>query len=245
MPDTVYKDIIAGYAKAVKEADKEGKGPTLGALGIDPQKWLRNPRNGGEAKVGDTDTIKLTGEVDVGKLLDDVNKTLAQASKLGTTPAGEVPQELTADQRRQIGEALRNLKVEVYTGKEDKVLRRLLVSGDVVIAEADRKSAGLDSAGIVFDLGLTDLNEDQQFPEPKNAKPLEELLAGLGEGLGLGGLGADPPAGGSDSGSGGSGSGSGSGSGAESGGLQEYSDCLTAAGTDLAKAQECAKLLEE
>ena len=46
---------------------------------MDPRKWLTDPKNEGEAKVGDDDTIKITGGVDVAKLLDDVNTALGKA----------------------------------------------------------------------------------------------------------------------------------------------------------------------
>ena len=56
---------------------------SLATLGIDPRKWLTNAKNEGEAKVGDNDTIKITGGVDVDKLLDDVNTALEKARTLG------------------------------------------------------------------------------------------------------------------------------------------------------------------
>ena len=53
-----------------------------------------HPKNEGEAKVGDADTIKITGGVDVAKLLDDVNTALEKASSLGVSGQG-VPEKLT------------------------------------------------------------------------------------------------------------------------------------------------------
>ncbi len=55
---------------------------------MDPRKWLTDPKNEGDAKVGDDDTIKITGGVDVAKLLDDVNNALGKASSLGLGAAG-------------------------------------------------------------------------------------------------------------------------------------------------------------
>jgi hypothetical protein len=94
---------------------------------------------------------------------------------------------------------------------------------------------GQDGSGtLTLDFQLLDLNEDQSIQAPSGAKPFDQLLGQLG-GLGLGGSGA-------------SGSGSGSGGGAGSGGasaedLKKYSDCVTEAGSDTAKAQKCAELL--
>ena len=155
---------------------------------MDPRKWLTDPKNEGDAKVGDDDTIKITGGIDVDALLDDVNNALEQASSLGLGGAGQVPERLTEEQKRQVLEAVKDPRVEIYTGKEDKILRRMVVDLGV-----DDKASGT-SGTVAFDVSITDLNEDQDIAEPADAKPFDELLGQLG-GLGLGGAGA--PGGGS------------------------------------------------
>ena len=149
---------------------------------MDPRKWLTDPKNEGDAKVGDEDTIKITGGVDVSALLDDVNNALEKASSLGLDQAGQVPERITEAQKRQVIEAVKDPRVEIYTGKEDKILRRMLVNLGI------EDTAGT-SGTVAFDVSITDLNEDQEIAEPADAKPFDELLGQLG-GLGLGGLGA-------------------------------------------------------
>lgn len=226
--DQVFKQLKAGYEEAQKQAatEQNGKQPSLSTLGIDPRKWLTNPKNEGDAKVGDAATIRITGGVDVAKLLDDVNTALGKASSLGLQGSAQIPQGLTDEQRKQATDAVKSLKVEIYTGKEDKILRRMVVDLD---AQAAAASSGADSARVKLDVSLLDLNEDQSITAPSNTKPFDELLGQLGGLGGLGGLGS-------------SGSGSGSSS-ADQKRLQEYTDCITKAGADTAKAQECAKLL--
>ena len=110
---------------------------SLATLGVDPRKWLTDPQNAGEAKVGDTDTIKITGGVDVAKLLDDVNAALEKASSLGVSGAQGVPEKLTEQQRQQVLDAVKDPKVEIYTGKDDKILRRMVVNMGVDAAGHD------------------------------------------------------------------------------------------------------------
>lgn len=229
--DQLFKQLEAGYEQAQKEAadSNGGKQTSLATLGIDPSRWLTNARNAGEAKVGDADTIKITGGVDVGRLLDDVNTALGKAAALGLQGSGQVPQKLTAQQRKEITDAVRDAKVEIYTGREDKILRRMVVAVDVV-PPAD-SADGVTSAAVRLDLSLTDVNQDQEIKAPSSTKPLDELLRQFG---GLGGLGAR---------SGSSGS-SGSSSAADQAKLKRYTDCITAAGSDTAKAQKCAALLQ-
>jgi hypothetical protein len=219
--DRVFQQFKAGF----EEAQKQGSGnqQSFASLGMDPRKWLTDAKNEGEAKVGDDDTIKITGGVDVAKLLDDINNALSKASSLGLSGTGQVPEKLTDEQRRQVLEAVKDPRVEIYTGKDDQILRRLVVNLGVTDSESGT------SGTVAFDISITDLNEDQDIAEPADAKPFSDLAGQLG-GLGLGAGGA-------------SGSGSDSGGGSSSEDLEKFSQCIEEAGSDTAKAGECSALL--
>jgi uncharacterized membrane protein YgcG len=232
LSDQVFQQFKQGYEQAAAKGSKQDN-QSLASLGIDPRKWLTNAKNEGDAKVGDTDVVKITGDVDVGKLLDDVNTALAKASSLGVQGTQQLPTKLTDDQKAQIEKAVKDVNVELYTGKDDTILRRLALTLKVDDPQA--------KADVNVDFSLLDVNEDQEFKAPSGAKPFDELLGQLGglvPGLGSGGAGA----GGSGS-SGSSGSGSGGSSGNSSAKLQEYTKCLEDAGEDLAAAQKCSELL--
>jgi hypothetical protein len=218
--DQVFQQFKAGYEEAQKQSQDQEQ--SFASLGMDPRQWLTGAKNEGEAKVGDDDTIKITGGIDVGKLLDDVNKALEQASSLGLAGSGQVPEKLTEQQRQQVIEGVKDPRVEIYTGKDDQILRRMVVN----LGVEDQASG--TTGTISFDLAITDLNEDQDIAEPADPKPFEELVGQLG-GLGLGG--------------GAAGSGSGSGGGSGSGDIEAYSKCISEAGSDADKARECADLL--
>ena len=230
--DQVFRQFKAGYEQAQKQSADKGNQQSLATLGIDPRRWLTDAKNAGEAKVGDTDTIKITGGVDVNKLLDDVNTALDKARNLGVQGSDSLPEKLTDKQKQEAADAIKDLSVEIYTGKDDTTLRRMLVNMGV---EAPDSGGGATSGTLSLDFSLLELNEDQSIEAPSGAKPFDELLGQLG-GLGLGGAGS------SGSGSSGSGEGGGSG-GASAEDLKKYSDCVTAAGSDTAKQQKCADLL--
>ena len=124
--DQVFKQFKAGFEEAQKQGS--GENQSFASLGMDPRKWLTDPKNEGDAKVGDDDTIKITGGIDVALLLDDVNNALSKASSLGLGGAGQVPEKLTEEQKRQVTEAVKDPRVEIYTGKEDKIMRRMVVN---------------------------------------------------------------------------------------------------------------------
>jgi uncharacterized membrane protein YgcG len=223
--DAIFAEFKKGFEQAQAQADKQ-KGQSLATLGIDPRRWLTNPKNEGDAKVGDTDTIRITGDVNVSKLLDDVNTALQKARSLGVQGSSSLPAQLTPAQKKQAADAIKKLSVEIYTGKDDRIMRRMLVD-----LTADSKG---QAAAVKLDLQLTDVNNDQSISEPAGAKPFDQLLSQLG---GLSGL-----SGGSSSSGSGSSSGGGSGS-ANSKNLQKYSQCIEQAGSDATKARKCADLL--
>jgi hypothetical protein len=219
--DRVFDQFKAGFEQAQKQGSDQKQ--SFASLGMDPRNWLTDPQNAGDSKVGDDDTIKITGGIDVAKLLDDVNNALSKASALGLGGAGQVPEKLTEQQKREVAKAVEDPRVEIYTGKEDTILRRLVVNLGI-----DDKASG-SSGRVGFDVSITDLNEDQDIAEPADAKPFKDLLGQLG-GLGLGGAG-------------GASSGSGSGGSSSSEDLEKFSQCITEAGEDVEKARKCSDLL--
>jgi hypothetical protein len=228
--DDVFKQFRTGYEQA-QQRSQDKQGQSLSALGIDPRRWLTNARNAGEGKVGDTDVIRITGGVNMSKLLDDVNTLLARTKSLDPGAAQGVPSQLTAQQKQQVEQAVKHVGIELDTGKDDKVLRRTLVNVDLQPPQGS--SAGVTSAAVRLDMKLEDVNQSQDINAPANPKPFADLLNSLGA-LGIGG-GAGA--------TGGSGSGSTGGSGASADNLKKYSQCIQEAGNDAAKARKCADLL--
>jgi hypothetical protein len=233
--DQIFTQFKTGYEQAQKKGNT--KNQSLSSLGLDPRKWLTNAKNEGDAKVGGDDVIKITGGVDVNKLLDDVNKALTKARSLGVQGTQTLPSQLTAAQRKQVTDSVKNPKVEIYTGKDDKILRRMVVALGIVAPKSSSSPNG--SADFRLDFSIADLNKDQTIAEPANPKPFDQLTSQLGGLGGLGGLGSGSGSSGS-SGSGSSGSGS---SGANNAKLEKYSKCVTDAGSDTTKARKCADLL--
>jgi hypothetical protein len=221
VPDDVFKQFSQGYTQA-QEQNKSQEG-TLKELGITPQDWLKDPQVDEDSSVEGTDTVKVSGAIDVPKMLDDVNTLLSKAGSLGIPNTGQLPSQITDDQRKQVEEAIKTADVTIESGKDDSILRRMAFT----LAIEDPTGSG-GKADIDFDLTLSGLGEDQEISEPSDTKPLNDLLSQFGGLGGLGGLG---------------GASGGSGSGASADAAQEYSDCVTNAGGDQAKLQECADLL--
>jgi len=231
----VPADVFAQFKKGFEQSQsKTGtQGSTLSSLGVDPIKWLENPKNEGTEDVAGTETIHITSDVDVTAFLDDLDTIVKRAGSLG---AGNVPSSITPAQKQAIAAAVKKAEFQVWSGKDDKILRKLQLDISFEVPAGQRQQAGgLESGELTVVLQLSDIGKGQDIEAPSGAKPLSSLLSQLG------GLGAALGAGSGSSGSGSSGS---SGS-TDSSAFEAYAQCLEQAGGDTSKAQECAALLNK
>ena len=238
VPDASFKQASDLYAKDQKESKKKS-GPTISSLGVQPLTWVRDPKQAGEEDVGGTKTVHVTSQVDVPAMLLDVNKLLARDAVSGAAAGagGQVPDKLTDPQRKLIADSVKNASLEVFTGKDDGILRRLNVQLTFDVPEAERKNSGGLTAGTLgLDLVFSELNEKQAIKAPASSRPLSELTGGLAGGAtgasGAAGA-ATPPA-------------AAPGADAQidpSSPEGKYAACLDKAGQSIAEAQKCAPLL--
>lgn len=202
-------------------------GVSLRSLGVDPRRWLRDVKDEGTENLADAKVVHLSAGVDVPRLLTDVDQLLSRAGALGAGAAG-LPKGISADRRAALAESVHDARVDIWTGEKDHQLRRISVKVKVDTATARNGT-------IALDLGIADLNRQQAIGPPANPRPLSELTTALtvlsqrraqqAEGTSGGtATTTTPQATPKASGSG-------------------YDECISAAGSDLVKAQQCAALL--
>jgi hypothetical protein len=170
--------------------------PDLADLGVDPREWLENPSDEGTEEVGGAETIHISSDVNVDKLVEDLDELLGKANQLGLSrqQRQRLPSQLPEATKNQIKESINNASVDVYTGKDDKILRKLDVSLDFDVAEElRRQTSGVSGGEVDFSVEVSDVNQPQTIEAPRSARPLSELqqqleaLGALGGGLGGGG----------------------------------------------------------
>jgi hypothetical protein len=238
VPEGQFQRLKRQLARAQAE-DAKSKSPDLAALGIQPNDWLKDPTNEGTETVGGTETIHIKGGVDINKMLDDFDRLLKQAGKLNLSreQQSQLPKEIPQSTRDQIEKSIEKAELDLYTGKDDKVLRKFHAKIRFNVPEELRQQAsGLKSGEIELSVEIADVNEDQTITAPKSAKPLSELQNQL-RSSGFGSLG--------NSGSGSSGSGSSTtpgGSSPSAAQSRKYLKCVqNANGT--AELNKCSELL--
>jgi hypothetical protein len=229
--------------------------PDLTALGVNPRNWLKDPSDEGTEDVNGVEAVHITAGVDVAKLLADVDHLLSRTNlgRLGLTQAQQqqLPKSIPASVKKQIQDAVKEAHLDVYTGKKDKILRKLVVKLRFEVpAKLRSQASGLRSGTIDFTLEVADLNKPQTINAPKQARPFSELQRLLNA-SGLGAAGASSSGSGSTSGAASSGSGTtggtsiGTGAGAQvdKAKARKYLKCLEDAGTQ-EQLTGCSALLK-
>ncbi len=230
VPAELFQQFQSSFEQAQAQSDEQGnEGNFLSSIGVNPANWLTDLSNEGNEDVDGTDTIHISGQADVPKLVEDI-RTIAE----------RVPQaadQVTPAQLSQLDELTNIIKsadFDIYTGADDDILRKL--EANLEIDPPAATSGAPESVSVGFSVTLSELNDPQEISGPTDAQPLGDLLQQFGvDPSQLGALGAA---------AGGGGSGSGASGGGASPATQAYLDCLAdAQGQDA--LDQCAALIEQ
>jgi hypothetical protein len=229
-----FATTYTGLQEQSAAADQEAGSNFLSNLGINPAGWLTDTSNEGNEDVEGTETIHISGEADVPKLVEDL-KTIAENAP---EAAGQQITPAQIGELDQLVDVIESADFDIYSGADDNLLRKLEAS--MTLNPPDTEGSP-DSVELSFTVTLSDLNEPQEIAGPASAQPLGDLLNQFGVdpstlgaavgGAGGGGGGQLPQAGGSPA--------------PPSGGASSaYLECLqTAQGA--AALQQCAALLQQ
>jgi hypothetical protein len=242
LPQATFKKLESSLTQIGSSSTTSNSG-TLSSLGIKPLDWLQDPKVVGTESVNGTDTTHVTANVNVNAFLNDFSTLISKASKLGGSAASAAANGIPPATRTKIASEVQNPRFDVWTGNSDKTLRKVTVAMTVPVSgSTSTQLGGIRSADIGLTMQYADVNQPQTITAPKTVRPYSEFTAKVQSFLQSvsGSFGGSlPGTTGSSSGS----SGSGSSGAAGSSKIQKYSKCVTAAGTDVAKLQRCASLL--
>ena len=143
----------------------------LGEFAID--EWIEDAEVDDGGDVGGAETDHVQAELNVVNAIRDLTALARQAGQ-------DVPA-LTDRDADRLADSVRSSRFEVYTGKEDRLLRRLELEIDFgldVPKELRSALGSLVGGRLVFELGVDDPNRNVTVAEPENARPSSELPQG-------------------------------------------------------------------
>ncbi len=141
---------------------------------LEVAKWARDPEVSDAGQLDGVAVQRVTSAVDVPKAISDI---VAVGNQLG---AGEEQglRPLDAEGARRLERAVRSSRLEVITGEEDRLLRRLRL--DVTFAAGDLGSlqpalGALAGSRLHLEIDLGGFNRKVEVQPPAAPRPLSEL----------------------------------------------------------------------
>jgi len=163
----VVYELPERQAASLRSAGGQVSGNSgLGSLDIGG--WLIEPKLSDRGEVGGAETDRIQANLDVVRAANDI---LALVAGLDGSEATR----LEGRNAEQLRAATESATIEVFTGKEDRLLRRLIIDaklGADLPAELRERLGALGKARLTFELGIADPNGEVKVPEPKGAQPL-------------------------------------------------------------------------
>jgi hypothetical protein len=187
--DAYYEQPRSKVAQANRAlATRQKERGSLNALGLNPRSWLRGAKQEGDDEVAGVKTTRVSGRLDVQKLLRDFNTLVRKSGGTLGAAGGPAPKPLSDQDIKQVADVVKDPNFDVYVGKDDKLVHR--VSGRLqfdVPSSGQTLLSGLKGGSLEFSVELSKVNGDQHVEAPANARPLSDLTKSLGAGA-LGGL---------------------------------------------------------
>ena len=166
---------IAGPIRRPLAKTSNGLGSVLAVFGIAPQRWAKNPRIVGNERIAGEDTIHGTAEIDTRRFFLDVARLTKILTSLRITEIVSVPTEVDRSARSALVRSVTRATGDVYTGADDKVLRRAAFDMALKPSARDRRTLGFSSLTLKGELNVTEVGTPQQIRAPKVAGTFDDL----------------------------------------------------------------------
>jgi hypothetical protein len=190
----VSPETVADLNRQLK-ASQDEEGRDLSDFGVTARDWVVDASEEGDEDVAGVETTHVSGNLDVTKVLEDLNTVVEEAAKLGGQVGQQAPPALTEEQKDQIEEVVQDPGFDAYVGNDDDKLHRLSADLEFDVPEDSRDQVGgLEGGRISFSIEFASIGSAQPIEAPDDARPIDELTQQL-QGLLGGALGA-PEAGG-------------------------------------------------
>lgn len=159
-------DELRSAGEAVGGGGERGGG--LEELRID--EWIRDAKSSDGGDVGGTDTDKIEADLDVVAAANDLIEVVKSFGGPSLDP-------IEGPEAEQLRDAVRDAKLEVWTGDEDRLLRRLHIEADFDPELPDGLEELARAAGskVTFDLEIDNPNSEVSVEPPEDPRPASEL----------------------------------------------------------------------
>jgi hypothetical protein len=168
-------DDIAGIIRKPLAKKSNGLASLLAVFGIAPQRWAKDPRIVGNEDVNGEDTIHGTAEINTNRFFLDVARLAKVLTKLRITEVTGLPREIDRQARQALTRSVTKAKGDVWTGADDKVLRKAAFDMALKPSAKDRRILGFTSITLKGELTVTDVGTPQKIERPPSTGSYDAL----------------------------------------------------------------------
>jgi hypothetical protein len=164
-------ELPPSSTESIRQAAGGGSGSGFGQLRID--NWVKNPKVTDGGDVGGVSTRHVSGDLDVVAAANGLLDLIRQLGRAAPT--------LEGDQAKQLEQAVQSSSFDLWSGRDDHLLRRLLLKADLglQVPESLRRVLGdIVGAKIDFELAVSGPNKPVSVPPPTNPLPSSQLPGG-------------------------------------------------------------------
>ncbi len=180
LPKATFQKLESNFSQVASPTDSGSSTGTLSQFGIQPLNWLRNPTIVGTENVGGSATTHIRAGVNVPALVDGMSQFLQKAAKLGVSGATQFPSGLSASSKSQLVSEIQSPSFDLWTGSDDKTMRRLQLGLTVpVTGKVSSSFGGVTSATLGLKVQYTNLNQPQTISAPTSVQPYSQFVTKL------------------------------------------------------------------
>lgn len=181
IPDSISDRI----RRPLEAVDDNALGAVLAAVGIAPRRWAKDPRVVGNETIAGEETIHGTAEIDARRFFVDVARLVRLLTSLRITEIAGIPRAVDKRARAALVRSITSAKGDVYTGADDKVLRKAAFDMKLEMSARDRRIlGGISAMTIKGELLVSDVGSTPALNVPSDRGSFDQLqlaLDALGE----------------------------------------------------------------
>jgi len=166
---------IAGTIRGPLAKTDNGLSSVLAVFGVAPQRWAKNPRIVGDERVAGEDTIHGTADINAGRFFLDVARLTKVLTSLRITEIVGLPRETDRTARAALVRSMKSATGNVWTGADDKVLRKATFDMSLKPSSKDRRTLKFSSLTLRGELNVTEVGTPQKIETPKIAGTFDDL----------------------------------------------------------------------
>ncbi len=161
-------------------AKANGLTKTAGMFYINPQDWQKDAMLIGDARVAGEDVQHIKADIRPDKFFDDIARLTNVLTALKVTQAVALPTQLNAAARAALVRSTTLAKGEVWIGKDDHVLRKATLKGEIKVAKQDQKVLGGVTGGTLdATINVSEVGSEQKISAPSQRGSYKALLLSL------------------------------------------------------------------